>query len=908
MAGQYDGTIIIDTAIKTDGVDKGTRDIQQKLKSGAKKTAVTVEKIGRTLQEGVSKSLSIGQQETGGFSGATKEARELQAQIEKTSSALELAQKTKEQFLEAGGSPDSSYVQDLDNRIQHLTGTLQEGKGRLAEFGFAQQEPAAATKKTGVIFSWVGKILGGLKNVMVKVAKSGANLLASAVRGLGEQSKKLAGNISKVILKLLGLNKESKKTDFSISKMLMRALLFSAVFRALSTAVSGIKTGFQNLAQYSSETNSAISLLMSSLTQLKNSLATAFSPILSVVAPILSRFIGLLSSSASAVAQFFSALTGKSTYTKAVKIQQDYAASLKKTGSNAKDAKKELEGYLSPLDEINKMEKKDTDISSGSGAGGGEVSPGQMFKEEAITNPIKEIADKIRALFAAEDWQGLGAFMAQCVNSAFAKMYQALSWENVGPEIVHYLTAFIVTFNSFIQNLDWDLIGRTLGTGINTAVNTLSLLVSGIDWGAIGTALSVGLMGLVNEVDWNAFGLLIGSYFMIKWDMLVNFVQGIDWSRIGESIGQALNGAVRAIDLATIGMTLGLAITGICQTAIDFAATFDWIGLGTNIANGINAAIQNIDASTIGKGLSDFAAGFFNMCITALSQVNWLELGNKIGDFIVSVDWLGIAARLAICGVFLIEGLLDGIVGALVSIASWMKTHVFDPIVNGFKNLFGIHSPSTVFTEFGHFLIEGLTNGIKDKINSVLQIFQNLKTNLATKWNEIKASAETAWKAIGDATRNIWQNGIVGAIKQSVNSIIGLINRMIEAVTVGVNSIFDKLNTFSIDIPDWVPELGGKHFGFDFQHFKAPKIPYLATGAVIPANAPFTAVLGDQKHGNNIEAPEALIRKIVREESGSRGGTYHFTGQINRRVLFDEFITEAKLRQDQTGVNPLTSF
>lgn len=606
--------------------------------------------------------------------------------------------------------------------------------------------------------------------------------------------------------------------------------------------------------------------------------------------------------------QFFSALTGKSTYTKAVKVQQDYAASLKKTGSNAKDAKKELEGYLSPLDEINKMEKKDTDTSSGSGTGDGEVSPGQMFKEEAITNPIKGIADKIRELFAAEDWQSLGAFMAQCVNGAFAKLYQAISWENAGPEIVHYLTAFIVTFNSFIQNLDWNLIGRTLGTGINTAVNTLSLLVSGIDWRAIGAALSIGLMGLVNEVDWNAFGLLIGSYFMIKWDMLVNFVQGIDWSRIGESIGQALNGVVRAIDLATIGMTLGLAITGVCQAAIDFAATFDWIGLGTNIANGINAAIQSIDASTIGKGISDFVVGFFNMLIAALRQTNWAELGNKIGDFIVSVDWIGIAARLAICGVFLIEGLLDGIVAALSTIGSWMKTHVFDPIVNGFKDLFGIHSPSTVFAEFGHFLIEGLTNGIKDKINSVLQIFQNLKTNLTTKWNEIKASAETTWKAIGDATRNIWQNGIVGAIKQSVNSIIGLINRMIEAVTGGVNSIFDKLNTFSIDIPDWVPELGGKHFGFDFQHFKAPKIPYLATGAVIPANAPFTAVLGDQKHGNNIEAPEALIRKIVREESGSRGGTYHFTGQINRRVLFDEFISEAKLRQDQTGVNPLAAF
>ena len=336
---QVDGTIVIDTYIKTGGLDKGTRDIQQKLKSGAKKTAATVEKIGRTMSEGLSKSLSVGQQEADGFSGATKEVRELQAQIEKTSSALELAQKTKEQFLAAGGSPDSSYVQDLDNRIQHLTGTLQEGKGKLAEFGFAQQEPAATTKKTGVIFSWVGKILAGLKNVMMKTAKGGAKLLASAVRGLGERLKKLAGNISNVVLKLMGLNKESKKTGFSISKMLMRALLFRTVFRALSAAVSGIKTGFQNLAQYSSQTNSDISLLMSSLTQLKNSLATAFAPILSVVAPILSRFIGMLSSAASAVAQFFAALTGKSTYVKAVKVQQDYAAGLKKTGDNAKDTR-----------------------------------------------------------------------------------------------------------------------------------------------------------------------------------------------------------------------------------------------------------------------------------------------------------------------------------------------------------------------------------------------------------------------------------------------------------------------------------------------------------------------------------------------------------------------------------------
>lgn len=79
----------------------------------------------------------------------------------------------------------------------------------------------------------------------------------------------------------------------------------------------------------------------------------------------------------------------------------------------------------------------------------------------------------------------------------------------------------------------------------------------------------------------------------------------------------------------------------------------------------------------------------------------------------------------------------------------------------------------------------------------------------------------------------------------------------------------------------------------------------LATGAVIPPNAPFMAMLGDQKHGNNLEMPEDLLRKVIREESGSgRGGSYLFQGMINRRVLFEEMIDEAKLQQTTTGRNP----
>ncbi|MFA5433762.1 MAG: hypothetical protein WC319_12980 [Candidatus Paceibacterota bacterium] len=70
----------------------------------------------------------------------------------------------------------------------------------------------------------------------------------------------------------------------------------------------------------------------------------------------------------------------------------------------------------------------------------------------------------------------------------------------------------------------------------------------------------------------------------------------------------------------------------------------------------------------------------------------------------------------------------------------------------------------------------------------------------------------------------------------------------------------------------------------------APQIPMLATGAVIPANAPFAAILGDQKHGTNIEAPESLLRDLIREELGrNQQGTQtlHNVIKLDGQVLYD---------------------
>lgn len=248
-------------------------------------------------------------------------------------------------------------------------------------------------------------------------------------------------------------------------------------------------------------------------------------------------------------------------------------------------------------------------------------------------------------------------------------------------------------------------------------------------------------------------------------------------------------------------------------------------------------------------------------------------------------------------------------IGAVVAaiallIANWDKVkEVMQKFDDFLQNVF-----ATDFTEiFGSALGEPLNaffQNIENIWNSIKKIFGGI-IDFVT--GVFSGDWEKAWNGVKDIFGGIWSL-LVSVIKIPVNNIIGMINGLVCGVVEGINLIIRALNNLDFDIPDWVPFIGGSHVGFDIKEITPPKIPYLATGAVIPPNAPFMAVLGDQRHGNNIETPEALLRKVVREESGNRnngGGQYQFTAQINRRVLFDEFIEEAKLRQSTTGRNPL---
>ena len=126
----------------------------------------------------------------------------------------------------------------------------------------------------------------------------------------------------------------------------------------------------------------------------------------------------------------------------------------------------------------------------------------------------------------------------------------------------------------------------------------------------------------------------------------------------------------------------------------------------------------------------------------------------------------------------------------------------------------------------------------------------------------------SAWTGFKDIMLNLW-DGIAGGVRGAVNSIIGFVNGMIRAAVDGVNTVIRLLNSISFEVPGWVPEIGGKTFGFDIPTVSAPQIPMLARGGVI--RQPVLAMMGEYAGAATnpeIAAPESRLRELMAEQNG----------------------------------------
>lgn len=151
----------------------------------------------------------------------------------------------------------------------------------------------------------------------------------------------------------------------------------------------------------------------------------------------------------------------------------------------------------------------------------------------------------------------------------------------------------------------------------------------------------------------------------------------------------------------------------------------------------------------------------------------------------------------------------------------------------------------------------------------------------------VKDGFQTALDWIEDKWKLVF-NSVKDFVRNRINNIIDFINSMLQAVANGINGVIGALNKIQINLPAVPPFFEGLSLGVNIPLVSVPQIPRLATGAVIPPNSEFLAVLGDQRSGRNIETPEGLLRQIMREElsqyQADREITINFAGSLGALV------------------------
>ena len=673
-------------------------------------------------------------------------------------------------------------------------------------------------------------------------------------------------------------------------------LIFNWITKGFNAMVSGMKTGFQNLVRYSSDYNAAMSQLKSSSTQLKNSLATAFAPIVQMAIPYLVQLINYITMAANKVAQFMAILQGKSTWTKATAVQEDYAASLDGTSKAAKKAA----GALASFDTLEVLSKKD----SGSGSGG--TSPKDMFEEipvdeesvnafqniEKAIEPMIEYAKKLRDIFKDGFFDGLGDFTPQIedIKNKLERIKKSLIDIFTDPKVLKSAqTAAEKIIYAFGQ-----IVGAITSIGITIAQNLIGgialyleqnsdrikeYIISMFDV-AGNIAAMVGEIYAAFAYVFSAFGTENGQQMTANLiGIFVDAFMGIT-EIIGNLAADIINVLTQPfIDnqemlkstletfLGTISDILGTIKDTIDNTFAKMNEVYDshFKPFFDSVANGFSEILA-ILLDAYNKYLAPVfqnVADKFNVLMATLQPYidNFLDMLGSLID-LVTVLWKEVLLPF-------IEWLIPIVVSGVGEIISFLVDNLF-PIIEDL---------GTIFNDVVE-MVKGILDGL------ILFLTGVFSGNWKQAWDGIKKILEAVW------------TGISNIVKDAINMIIGFINRMINAIVSGVNTVIDVLNSLQFTAPDWVPEFGGKSFGFNIPKVTAPQIPYLANGAVIRGGNPFAAILGDQPVGQtNIEAPLSTIEDAVRNVVGDRSGgvlnvNLNYDGETFARLSLQDFLNE----------------
>lgn len=765
---------------------------------------------------------------------------EVRNQIEKTEQKLTALLERQQKFLDTGGRTNSSTYKKMQYDIEQLNNSLKYAKGELKDLEdsggaftlgkdtdkFSQMYDKYATeaKKLKQMNESLGISYNRVKNEFEEYKKR--------LLGIDGASKKATNSTKKLGIQMKKNQKPTKKYGEALSGVVRRLVMFRLLRSTISLAFRSAREGMENLAQYSPETNKAISNVLSSLTQLKNSFATAFSPIAEYASPALVEFISLLSEAVTWTSQFFAALTGKDTYTKATKVEEDYGAALKESNKQIKAQEKANKKLTYSFDElIQAGNKSDQDKTGYVGP-----TPDQMFTTEKVSNDIKARADAVKKIFS-----GL-----------FAPLKE--SWLDNGPEVIQSLTNLFVSAKqlakdvgaSFMQVWNVESYGKAITDNLLITFANLAQAVANLitqfDKAWVSGDTGTNILRHLGDILVTLSGFFRDASESIK-DWSVN----LDFSPLLESFDNVLasaNPVVRAIGNLLLwflnNVLLPITKWGLEQGLPD---VFELIAASLDLLYSVIETLAPTAEWFWNTFLQPFGEWSGKVIIAALKKlVNALL---KFSDWIYENQSLVESATVAVLAFF----------------AAW-------------KFLAFLNGVSQIIAKSGELIVMflKLIDAIDPVALSISGII-SLVAVLARNWDKMTPTERMISGLLAAASAVGVLAVALGALSGGVGAAVvaASLAAGIAAATIAIDA--GKRKTQSV----YRSAGGGRSAKYAYAA-ATYNMPRLATGTVVPPRAgEFAAILGDNKRETEVVSPLSTMKQALKEALAESGGSRDIT-------------------------------
>lgn len=542
------------------------------------------------------------------------------------------------------------------------------------------------------------------------------------------------------------------------------------------------------------------------IARLQGALLTLAQPIVNVIIPAFISFVNILTAVVSAVANVVSILFGGSISKskKQAKALNEQMEAIEGVGNAAEKAA----GSLASFDEINTLSSINKAGAGGGGISTDGISPDFSALDEFNSAEYKQKIDELTVYIS-------GALLALGAILFFSGANRPLG--------LALMAAGALGLAAEIKE-NWNAPNEKIKEAINKVLLTIGASFLAI--GAILAFASPSTMAL-------GIGMMaIGAASLVT-------AAALNWEGISEETKRVIN--VIMLTLGTAALVIGAILAfsganlpvGIALMAIGAAA------LASSIALNWEEIVREI------KTTGDDILGYLGTILLVLGAILcFTGVGTTLGVALIAAGAASLASATAL-NWNTMEQKLKGPIGrttALVSAAS---------LVIGI-----ILCATGVALPLGVALIAAGAGG--------------LVTVTALNWNSILDRLKNTWNGI----KNWWKTSVAKYFTADYWKNLG--KDMINGLMNGLDAIYDEISTWASNV--WATitsafstttvSAADAVAAQSVPSVTSYTVPKLAAGAVIPPNREFMAVLGDQTSGNNIETPEALLRKIIREESG----------------------------------------